>query len=166
MDKIHLEKLLWDTVDEVLDLKVAKDQKGFVARNKDSIIDAYFAITEDKIQVFPLGIYFGKKPVGFVMFAYNVPWEKLYYGESKGWYYIWRFMIDKRYQGKGYGKEALKQVIDFIKTDPCGKADCCWLSYEPENKAARELYLSFGFVEKMEYWKKDYEIPAILDLNR
>ena len=30
---------------------------------------------------------------------------------------------------------------------PCGKAEYCWLSYEPENNVAKELYKSFGFEE-------------------
>lgn len=47
-------------------------------------------------------------------------------------YYIWRFMIDKKYQKRGYGKEALKLAINFIRTFPCGKAEYCVLSYEPE----------------------------------
>ena len=55
-------------------------------------------------------------------------------------------MIDKKYQGNGYGKEAMKLAIDFIKTYPSGKTDYCWLSYEPENEVARKLYLSLGFL--------------------
>ncbi len=55
MDNIHLEKLTWDTVDDVLNLKVSKEQKEFVAPNRDSLIDAYFAMTEDKVSVFPFG---------------------------------------------------------------------------------------------------------------
>ena len=38
-------------------------------------------------------------------------------------------------------------ALDFVKTFPCGKAEYCWLSYEPENQVARKLYSSFGFVE-------------------
>ena len=56
-------------------------------------------------------------------------------------------MIDRKYQNKGYGKEALGLALDFIKSLPCGKAEYCWLSYEPENDIARYLYRSFGFVE-------------------
>ena len=56
-------------------------------------------------------------------------------------------MIDKRYQKKGYGREAIKLSLDFIKTFPCGKAEYCWLSYEPENQVAKKLYESFGFEE-------------------
>ena len=164
MDNIHLEKLTWDTVDDVLNLKVSKEQKEFVAPNRDSLIDAYFAMTEDKVSVFPFGIYHGEKPVGFIMISYDIPWAYEYYGLPKGWYYIWRFMIDKKYQGKGYGKEALRQTVDFIKTYPCGKSDYCWLSYEPENEVARNLYLSMGFKEQKDKWKEDYEMPAVLKL--
>ena len=122
MNNICLEKLTWDTVDDVLKLKVSKEQKEFVAPNRDSIIDSYFDLTEESIPVFTFGIYLGKKPVGFLMIGYDVPWAEQYYGLPRGYYYIWRFMIDKRYQGNGYGKEALKLAIDFIKTSPSGKS--------------------------------------------
>lgn len=163
MDQIHLEKLKWDTVDDVLKLRVSKEQKEFVARNSDSIIDAYFFLTEEKKNVFTFGIYNGKKPVGFLMIGYNCVWrENLDFAKNS--YYIWRFMIDRRYQGNGYGREALKLAIDFVRTAPCGKAEYCWLSYEPENEAARKLYLSMGFEEKPELCKEGEEIPALLKL--
>ena len=56
-------------------------------------------------------------------------------------------MIDKNHQKKGYGREAVKLALNFIKTFPCGEAEYCWLSYEPENEVASRLYRSFGFVE-------------------
>ena len=71
-------------------------------------------------------------------------------------------MIDRKYQKRGYGTEALRLAIDFIRTFPCGKAECCWLSYEPENEVARKLYLSMGFEEKPEFCKEGEEIPAVL----
>ena len=71
-------------------------------------------------------------------------------------------MIDKNYQNKGYGKEAVKLALEFIKTFPCGKAEYCWLSYEPDNEAAGKLYRSFGFVETGE--TDGEELIAILKL--
>jgi ribosomal protein S18 acetylase RimI-like enzyme len=81
-------------------------------------------------------------------------------------YCLWRFMIDKRYQGKGYGKKAMQLALDYIRTFPCGKADTCWLSYEPENEVAKKLYASFGFIEQPQFYKGEEgeEIPAILKL--
>ena len=60
---------------------------------------------------------------------------------------VWRLMIDKAYQGRGYGKEAVSLALDFIKSSPCGLAEYCWLSYEPENEVAKKLYSSLGFNE-------------------
>ena len=73
-------------------------------------------------------------------------------------------MIDKKYQRKGYGREAIKIALDFIRTFPCGQSDCCWLSYEPENEVAKKLYASFGFVERPDFYEEGDEMPAILKL--
>ena len=62
-------------------------------------------------------------------------------------YNLWRLMIDKNHQHQGYGKEAVKLALDFIRTKPCGDAEYCWLSYEPDNEIAKKLYSSFGFIE-------------------
>ena len=59
-------------------------------------------------------------------------------------------MIDKAYQHQGLGKKALQLSLDYLRTFPCGQAEYCWLSYEPENKAAKELYRSAGFMENGE----------------
>ena len=71
-------------------------------------------------------------------------------------------MIDKAYQKRGYGKEAVRLALDFIESFPCGKADFCWLSYEPENEVARQLYRSFGFAENGEM--DGEEVIAVLRL--
>ena len=57
----------------------------------------------------------------------------------------------------------MRLVLEFIRTFPCGQADYCWLSYEPENEVAKKLYRSFGFEEmrKPEGWD---EVPAMLKL--
>ena len=57
----------------------------------------------------------------------------------------------------------MRLALDYIRTKPCGNAECCWLSYEPENEVARKLYSSFGFEEK-EKPKGWDEVPAVLKL--
>lgn len=69
---------------------------------------------------------------------------------AEGNYCLWRLMIDQKYQNKGYGKEAMKLALDYVKSEPCGKAKLCWLSYEPENVRAKALYAACGFVENGE----------------
>ena len=147
---IHLEKIDSTNVWEIVDLKVFKSQKSFVAANEISIIEAYIAITGNGY-AFPFGIYDSEKPVGFLMIGYDVDdyWTDAP-AIAKGNYNLWRLMIDKAYQKRGFGKEAVQLALDFIGSFPCGKADYCWLSYEPENEAARQLYRSFGFAETEE----------------
>ena len=159
---IKLEKVNGRNVEDILRLSVSEEQKSFVASNDTSIIEAYTAITANG-HAFPFGIYKDKKPVGFLMIGFGTDdcWDNppLIAKEN---YNIWRLMIDKSYQGKGYGKEALKIAIDFIKTFPCGNAEYCWVSYKMENKIARQLYRSFGFVETNEI--VDEEVIAVLKL--
>ena len=80
---------------------------------------------------------------------------------AKNNYFLWRIMIDKRYQGRGYGREAVKLALDFIKTFPHGKAEYCWICYDKENKTARNLYLSIGF---QEIGEQGEEINAVIKL--
>lgn len=71
-------------------------------------------------------------------------------------------MIDKSYQGLGYGKAALGEALNFLRTMPCGNASFCRFSYEPENSAAKALYASFGFEENGE--TDGEELVAVLGL--
>ena len=128
---LRLEKVTGKNVWEILKLEVLDDQKYFVAGNDTSIIEAYIAITGNG-HAFPFGIYEGDTPVGFIMIGFDVDdyWDDAP-EIARGNYNLWRLMIDKKYQGKGYGKEAVRLALDFINTFPCGSAEYCWLSYEP-----------------------------------
>jgi len=147
---IHLEKVNGRNVWELLRLRVAEAQQGFVAPNDASIIEAYVALAGGG-HAFPFGIYEGDAPVGFLMvgFGTDESWENPP-AIAENNYNLWRLMIDERYQRRGYGREALRLALDFIRTRPCGPAEYCFLSYEPENAAARALYSSFGFRENGE----------------
>ena len=144
---LRLEKVTGKNVWELLKLQVSEEQKTFVADNDISIIEAYTTISGNGY-AFPFGIYDGDTPVGFLMIGYDTDdyWDDAP-AIAKGNYNLWRLMIDQAYQGKGYGKEAVKLALGYIKTFPCGVADYCWLSYEPENQVAAKLYRSFGFEE-------------------
>ena len=144
---LHLEKINGSNVWDILKLAVSESQKNYVAANDISIIEAYTAITGNGY-AFPFGIYDDEIPVGFLMIGFDVD---DYWTDApeiaRGNYNLWRLMIDQAWQNRGYGKQAVQLALDFIKSMPCGKAEYCWLSYEPENEAARQLYQSFGFVE-------------------
>jgi diamine N-acetyltransferase len=163
---IHLEPIDAKNIWDVLDLKVARAQKGFVASNDISIVQAYVA-QGTGCSAFPFAICRDNKPVGFLMVGFN---EAALYelddeeppASLKGNYSIWRLMIDKKYQNRGYGREAIRLALDFIRTWPCGKAEFCEISFEPENEVAGALYRSCGFVENGEM--DGDEIVAVLKL--
>ena len=144
---LRIEKINGKNVWEILKLRVSESQKEFVAANDVSIIEAYTTVTANGF-AFPFGIYDGKTPVGFMMIGYDSAdyWEDTP-DIARENYSLWRLMIDENYQKKGFGREAVSLGLDFIKSFPCGKSEYCWLSYEPENEVARQLYRSFGFVE-------------------
>lgn len=144
---LRIEKINGKNVWNILKLSVSEEQKSFVAKNDISIIEAYTAITGGG-HAFPFGIYDDDMPVGFFMIGYDVDedWEDAPEIAYRN-YNLWRLMIDKKHQHQGYGKEAVKLALDFIRTKPCGDAEYCWLSYEPDNEIARKLYSSFGFIE-------------------
>ena len=162
-EQVHLEKITWDNYNKIINLKVTREQNSFVAKNARSLIHAYVALSQGETIPYTFGIYVGKKPVGFVMAGYN-GYEDGDPEFMKNTYFVWRFMIDRRYQGRGYGRQAFRLVLDFIRTLPNGPAELCWLSYEPENEVAKKLYASFGFVEVPEHYKEGEEMPAILKL--
>ncbi len=159
---LRLEKITGKNVWDILKLRVSEKQKNFVASNDVSIIEAYTAITGNGY-AFPFGIYDDDMPVGFVMIGFDTDdyWDDAP-SIAKGNYNLWRLMIDNHYQNRGYGKEAVRLALEFVKTFPCGKAEYCWLSYEPENKIASQLYRLFGFVETGEM--DGDELIAILKL--
>jgi len=102
---ISLRDITKDNLREILRLKVAAEQERFVAPNSVSIAQAYF----DREVAWFRAIYAGETPVGFVM-LHDEPAERKYY--------LWRFMIDQRYQRRGYGSRALNQVIEHVRRRP------------------------------------------------
>ena len=159
---LELKKINRNNVGEILKLEVFDNQKSFVATNNSSIIEAYIAITENN-DVFTFGIYKEDKPIGFLMIGFDVNSDDEGAPRiANGNYNIWRLMIDKKFQGKGYGKKAMDLALEFVNTSPCGTAKYCWLSYESDNNVARQLYKSVGFVETEE--KDGEEIVAIMKL--
>ncbi|MDO4458893.1 MAG: GNAT family N-acetyltransferase [Clostridia bacterium] len=146
---MELRKISQLNVWDILRLKVRNNQKCFVAPNDISIIEA-FAVREDGFVAMPFGIYEDGMPVGFAMLGYGATGAPEEPAVAENGYCLWRFMIDERFQGKGLGRKAMNIILDYIRTFPCGKADHCWLSYEPENTGAKALYNKMGFIENGE----------------
>jgi len=129
---VQLKEITKDNLDEVLRLSVAEHQKSFVSTTADSLAQAY--VYRDT--AFPFAVYADEKPVGFIMLGYY---------ESRKQYTLWKYLIDKEHQGKGYGKEALKQGIKYLKEQFDAKEIYTGVSLG--NEAAKGLYKSMGFTQ-------------------
>ena len=114
-------------------LKVTKAQSEYIASNESSIE----AAEEYSDVARPFVIYSDGIAVGFTMFAFEPDYE-----DPDDRYWLWRFMIDEKYQGQGYGKEALKHIISYCKENGAGNIR---LSTKESNVNAIHLYQSFGF---------------------
>ena len=135
--------------------------KNFVAPNVVSIAQAYVAKENDTCIPMPYAIYHEEKMVGFIMMSFLRADQDEILDED--FYYLWRFMIDEGYQGKGYGRASIVEAIDLIRTFPHGKADKVYLSYVPGNDTGSSLYESVGFKATGEI---DHgEIVMVLDLT-
>lgn len=157
---VRLEKITDKNFKECINLDPGEGNDKFVAPNTISLAQAYLAIANDTCTPMPFAIYEGEEMIGFIQLAYIREDQDEDLDESI--YEVWRFMIAHESQGKGYGKTALMQAIEYIKTFPCGKANKVYLSYVPGNSGASGLYSSLGFTETGEV--DGTEIVMALDL--
>lgn len=116
-----------------LNLKVAESQKHYVSDSYAMLARAY-AYREQRSRAFV--IYNGEIPVGMGMY-HDCP--------DLDAFDLSQIFIDERYQGKGYGKETTKLVLNEMKKD--GKYRKVVLCYIEGNDAAKKLYEGFGFIE-------------------
>lgn len=156
---IEFRNITSDNFEECIQLKPREDQKSFVASNVVSLAECYIAIANQEGIPMPYAIYDKDQMVGFILMVYNQPDE--YYDTPVYW--VCRLMIDKQYQGRGYGKEAMVKAIELIKTFPHGSTPLISLSYEPDNLVAKALYASLGFIETGKIIEN--ELVAILSLE-
>jgi diamine N-acetyltransferase len=133
-EEIELRDVSADNWQTVAGLELDPDQQDLVASNAESLDEA-----RSDPGARPRVIYAGERIVGFLMYdagqLHDDPREAL----------IYRFMIDRTYQGEGYGRAALGKALDEIRAIPRVKK--IFISYMPDNPVARPFYASFGFQE-------------------
>ena len=137
-----IDKTNWLTC---IKLRPGEEQRHFIASN-------LFSLAEAKVypECVPMGIYYGDSMVGFVMFAPD--------SDAPGSYWIIRFMVDRDYQGKGYGTAAMREVIRRLESQLGIKQ--LLLSVVPENTAAGEFYTRLGF-EKTDRMVEDERVMRL-----
>ncbi len=132
---VSLRDLTHENFDECINLRVREDQAGLVASNVYSLAQA-----QVDHEVTPLAIYDDDTMVGFLMFGLD---------DEDGRYWLLRLMVDYRYQGKGYARRAMEQLIERLRT----RFSCpaLYLSFPQRNEHAARLFLNLGFTPTGEH---------------
>ncbi len=111
-------------------MEVLPEQASFVAPNVWTLAETRFhpwveceAIVVDRVMV------------GFLAYGREPEEER---------YWLYRFMIDRHHQGRGYGRAGLRALIERLRLLP--DCDEITVGFAAENAVAERLYLSEGFV--------------------
>ena len=130
--KIRLEPVTVASRAAVERLETAPGQEGFVESVAECLAEA------DRRRCWrPVGVYDGGALIGFAMYGFF--WEYLPFGR------LWldRLLIDRRFQGRGYGRAALAALLERLEREYHKKR--IYLSVVEANRPAAALYESFGF---------------------
>jgi len=127
---VSLREITAETVRSICKLKVSEAQNRFVAPVAISIAQAYF-----EPKAWFRAIYAGETPAGFVM---------IYDDPEKPSYFLWRFLLDSRYQRMGFGQKAIQLLVDYVRTRP--NAVELLVSYVPEEGGPGPFYKKLGFL--------------------
>ena len=131
--KVRLEPVTVYNWKACIALELKHDQKRFLPSNLYSIAEAQFYAEARSRAVYNQQ----EQLVGYALFGRDIFTNK---------WKIFRIMIDKNHQGKGYGKSAMEVIIKYISREPDG--DEILISYHDDNQLARKLYTQLGFVEQ------------------
>ena len=115
-------------------LTTNKEGKNYIF--EEFVASNAFSIAQSKVQKgwTVKAIYEDDLMIGFAMYGYCYEYD---------FYEICRFMIDHKYQGKGYGRRALVKIIEEMKENE--ECKDIYISFDPKNNIARSLYESLGF---------------------
>jgi diamine N-acetyltransferase len=147
-DEVTLRPITEDTVWGICQLSetLTEPRKNFVATNAVSLAQAHF----NKHAWFR-AIYAGKAPVGFVMIVDDAETPE---------YFLWRFMIGEPYQGRGYGRQAIRRLVEYVRTRP--NATELLVSCGEGEGSPKEFYLKQGFVPTGEVMDEETVLRMVL----
>lgn len=137
---VELAEITRENLRDFLRLKVAPAQERFVASNAVSIAQAHF-----HPEAWFRGIRAGATPVGFAMLE---DWSLDPARAPEDWrrepyVALWRFMIDERWQGLGFGAQAMRLLVERARAVPGARA--MFLSFVEAEGGPEPFYRRFGF---------------------
>lgn len=117
-------------------LQITPQQERFV----NSVADALAEAAEyPHANPWYRAVYAGDEPVGFVMLSWDVPPRP---PEIIGPWFLWKLLIDKGHQGRGYGSDVVRQVAELVRAE--GAAELL-TSYVEGDGGPAGFYRHLGF---------------------
>jgi diamine N-acetyltransferase len=151
--QVTLREITSDTVRAVTKLAVAPAQQDFVAANAISLSEALFSD-----EAWYRAIYADDELVGFVMLSDESLKDEPGPEPNIG---LWRLMIDAKHQRRGIGREAIKLVVEYVRSRPGIRN--FYTSYVDEPGGPGPFYLGLGFEPNGEV--EDGEVVVIYPLH-
>ena len=134
---VTLREITEDNAEAVLALRLTSAQLHFVTSVEDSLTEA--AENPEGSPWFR-AVYADGRPVGFVMLSWDVEPQP---PEINGPWFLWKLLIDHRHQGKGYGREVVRQVVELVREH--GGTELL-TSHVPGEGGPAGFYARLGFV--------------------
>ena len=135
--KVSLREITPANQRAVEELVVTADQADYVAGVAESLVEA--AETPDA-RPWYRAVYADETPVGFVMISDGIT---VVNPDYLGPYFLWRLLIDKRHQGRGYGSATVDLVVDHLRTRDDARVLITSVVQGPASPIG--FYLSQGF---------------------
>ena len=139
---VTLEEITDENREAVLALRVAPGQEQFVSSVRDSLAEAaeYPHAKPWYRAVFAAGPAGPVGPIGFVMVSWNVEPQP---PEIIGPWFLWKLLIDERYQDGGYGAAVVRQIAELVRAE--GATELL-TSFVPGDDGPAGFYQRLGFV--------------------
>lgn len=130
---------------DVMNLEISKEQYEFVCDAKESIAYAFAYHSDHKLFV----EMEGDKPIGLMVLKAN---------KKKNEYYFAILLVDRRYQGRGFGKIMVEWALEYFRQQGAKELT---IGVNRFNISAQRLYKSVGFKEDLVY-EEGMQLKVIL----
>ena len=152
---VELVEITDGELERVVALRLAPGQERFVSTVADSLAEAE---ANPQGKPWPRAVLADGEPVGFVMLSWDVEPSP---PELNGPWFLWKLLVDHRHQGRGYGREVVRQVAELVRAH--GGTELL-TSHVPGEGGPAGFYERLGFVPRGDL-DPDGEVVLRLDLR-
>jgi diamine N-acetyltransferase len=145
---VTLREVTTENFRDILTLRVSPKQREYVASNDRSVAEAHF-----HQEAWFRAIYADETPVGFLMLHDENLREEV---RQDDYYFLWRLMVDERFQGLGFGRRAMQLLVQHVRQRP--NASALLTSFHPGSAGPRGFYQKLGFAETGKHVGEEIEM--------